>query len=281
MQFPGLELNERFRNNSMGRLDLSKAHSIDLASTTRHLSLKISLDGTERYHTLGQSYAITSGHLLVLPPNEPFAASSSASNNYGMCVDIAAPFWQQALQREQGCSAIAEPSNLYGLVLHRHSTPQAGQLFQLLGYMHAHIADASQYEAWFVQIAGLLNSINKEVGQQTQRLPAQKRSTQLEILHRITKLEGALRDHLRTPLCLAEMARLCGMSKYHMLRNFRAVYGCTPNKYLERLRMQKARELLAAGNLPVFEVAQQCGFDDQRYFARRFRKHFGRPPSQL
>lgn len=62
-------------------------------------------------------------------------------------------------------------------------------------------------------------------------------------------------------------------------RAFGACFGISPKQYLTRLRMNRALELLAQGRLSVKEIAVSCGFTDEKYFSRAFKKKYGYPPS--
>ena len=62
-------------------------------------------------------------------------------------------------------------------------------------------------------------------------------------------------------------------------RTFRTCFGISPKQYLTRLRMNRALELLAQGRLSVKEIAVSCGFTDEKYFSRAFKKKYGYPPS--
>lgn len=58
-------------------------------------------------------------------------------------------------------------------------------------------------------------------------------------------------------------------------------YGTSPKQYLIRLRMKRAWELLTEHRHTVREIAFLCGFTDEKYFSRAFKKMYGYPPSQL
>ena len=62
-------------------------------------------------------------------------------------------------------------------------------------------------------------------------------------------------------------------------RAFQKRFGMSPKQYLLRLRMSRALELLAEGRYSVKEIAFRCGFTDEKYFSRAFRKKYGHPPS--
>ena len=77
-----------------------------------------------------------------------------------------------------------------------------------------------------------------------------------------------------------DYAARCGMSRYHFAHAFREYLGQSPYAYLTKLRMERARELLADSDLPIAEVAANCGYENPLYFSRAFSRHFQMPPSQ-
>lgn len=73
-----------------------------------------------------------------------------------------------------------------------------------------------------------------------------------------------------------------GYSKDHLRRRFAQVTGTTPNKYLRRLRIRHASQLLRqneALRLTVGEIALLCGFYDPAYFCRSFQTETGLSPT--
>lgn len=71
------------------------------------------------------------------------------------------------------------------------------------------------------------------------------------------------------------------LSKDYVRRIFKQKTGCTPNVYLNRLRIEKAKELLdGTGEYNVKQTAAACGFNDQYYFSRMFKKQTGISPAR-
>ena len=70
-----------------------------------------------------------------------------------------------------------------------------------------------------------------------------------------------------------------GVDRSTLFRRFRASYGCGPRAYLQRVRLDRARELLRRGEGTVTAVAATCGYDDHRAFARAYKARFGLNPS--
>ena len=76
-------------------------------------------------------------------------------------------------------------------------------------------------------------------------------------------------------------ARKLSISYSHFRRLFREVAGCAPNQFLIEARLGYAEKMLENGVLPIAEVAHRCGFPDEFYFSRLFRKHRMISPSVL
>ena len=69
-------------------------------------------------------------------------------------------------------------------------------------------------------------------------------------------------------------AAACGVSYPHFRRIFSLRYNLPPGKFLALQRLKKATVLLSGGDEQIAGVAEQCGFDDQFYFSRLFKKYY-------
>lgn len=82
-------------------------------------------------------------------------------------------------------------------------------------------------------------------------------------------------------LAITDVARAAGVSLATLRRMFARRAGVTPVAYLQSLRLNRARDLLAKTNLEVKEVAARVGYADALYFSKAFRRLHGRTPSQV
>ncbi|GAA4575542.1 hypothetical protein GCM10023193_74380 [Planotetraspora kaengkrachanensis] len=85
--------------------------------------------------------------------------------------------------------------------------------------------------------------------------------------------------HYQAPLDLDVLARVAGMSKFHLVRCFEAAYGETPIRYLTRRRIERAQDLLRSANLTVTEVCMMVGFASLGSFSSRFSQLVGESPT--
>ena len=86
-----------------------------------------------------------------------------------------------------------------------------------------------------------------------------------------------LRERLDDAVTLDALADHAGIDKFHLCRAFRAQVGLPPHAYLTRLRIMRAKELLAAGVRPS-EIAPRVGLYDQSQLNRHFRRIVGTTP---
>jgi AraC-like DNA-binding protein len=81
------------------------------------------------------------------------------------------------------------------------------------------------------------------------------------------------------PLDVPALARSAYVSEDYFSRSFKAAFGETPHRYLLRRRMERAKALLRAGELPVTEVCLAVGFTSLGSFSTQFRRFVGESPT--
>ncbi len=86
-------------------------------------------------------------------------------------------------------------------------------------------------------------------------------------------------DHLSEPLSLRDLAAVAGYSPYHFHRLFLQTEGVTPRQFMERARVERACQLLKAGQ-SVTSVAHDVGFSSHTQLDRVFQRLMERSPTQ-
>jgi len=81
-------------------------------------------------------------------------------------------------------------------------------------------------------------------------------------------------------LDLHTLARESGYSKSQFLRMFRASMGCSPHQWLIQLCIERAKQMLRRGSIPLIEIAAACGFSSHAHLSRSFRKAVGVAPNR-
>jgi AraC-like DNA-binding protein len=95
---------------------------------------------------------------------------------------------------------------------------------------------------------------------------------------RILKASEAIQNNWQSPPDLETLARRCNMSVSTFQRRWNESMGITPARYALRFKLHEACRLLIETGDSISEIANACGFDDEFYFSRCFRRQFGSPP---
>lgn len=98
---------------------------------------------------------------------------------------------------------------------------------------------------------------------------------------RLARVVEFLEERHREDVSNEEMARVAGISPFHFARLFKRRMGVTPHRYVQRLRMRTAREMLRGTDLSVLEVASACGYTNGSHFAAAFCAAFGKNPGEF
>ncbi|BDI30742.1 hypothetical protein CCAX7_27930 [Capsulimonas corticalis] len=98
---------------------------------------------------------------------------------------------------------------------------------------------------------------------------------------RLRRVLDFMQDHLDQEITLAQAAEVAGISPYYFARLFRQSTGLSPHQHLIERRVERAKEMLAAGGVSVGETAVAVGFSDQSHLARHFKRLVGVTPSRF
>lgn len=88
-----------------------------------------------------------------------------------------------------------------------------------------------------------------------------------------------MEENLHEPMRVEHLAALVRLSASYFARAFKASFGATPHDYLLRLRVQRAQLHLLHSDVPLAQIALDCGMCDQAHFSRVFRRATGTSPS--
>ncbi|MEM7062485.1 MAG: AraC family transcriptional regulator [Cyanobacteria bacterium P01_B01_bin.77] len=120
--------------------------------------------------------------------------------------------------------------------------------------------------------------IDEELRQQdVERSPNPLTAGAIERIHYAREI---LLQQLDTPPSLPNLARKVQLNECTLKRGFRQVFGETAFSCLHNHRMERARQLLIAGEVNVSEAARKVGIANRGHFAAAFRKKYGILPSE-
>lgn len=107
---------------------------------------------------------------------------------------------------------------------------------------------------------------------------ARKRELSSEAQRLVRQAMAYMHEHYTDPLSRQEIAEYVGLSDDYLTSCFRKELGLTPVAYLNRYRIQQARQLLKNTHKSVTEIALDVGFSGSSYFNRVFRRETGVTP---
>jgi transcriptional regulator GlxA family with amidase domain len=96
---------------------------------------------------------------------------------------------------------------------------------------------------------------------------------------RLLRARDAMDRTYAQPLDIAELARIACVSEAHFIRSFRATFGETPHRYLQRRRVERSMFLLRETDRSITDVCLDVGFTSLGTFSRTFREIVGDSPS--
>jgi transcriptional regulator GlxA family with amidase domain len=97
---------------------------------------------------------------------------------------------------------------------------------------------------------------------------------------RLLRARDAMDRTYAQPLDVPALARIAHVSEAHFIRSFRATFGETPHRYLQRRRVERAMFLLRESDASVTEICLDVGFASLGTFSRTFHDIVGEPPTQ-
>jgi two-component system, response regulator YesN len=93
-------------------------------------------------------------------------------------------------------------------------------------------------------------------------------------------IEQIIAEQYHTPITLESIARTMHFTPNYLGYVFKSIARISVNRYLLKTRLEKAKELLGTGSLPLNDIVERCGFGSNTYFHSTFKKETGMTPSE-
>ena len=88
-------------------------------------------------------------------------------------------------------------------------------------------------------------------------------------------------DNMSKPIRIKELAQVAGISEKYFINYFKTILGISPGRYINQLKMNRARDYLYQGKYTIKEISSMLGYPDQYSFSKAFKKHYRVPPSKF
>lgn len=287
---PETAANAAFRRSFAARW--GRENVVFMASTKRvetpplpsALSVKLVQQGAATFEIGRRRVLVESGRCLVVNEGERYAvsiASDQAVHSFsmhfrpGLAAEVAAARcerWERALDREP---VLAQPPPRLNDAL-RVPSPA---LLQLLAAVRERAVagerEGEAYEALFIATIDRLLTDDEAQRSRHEAIDAVRPATRAEIARRVGWAHDYIHSNFAEPITLVQIAEAARLSKFHLLRAFRQVYGATPHAVLTARRAEVATRLLADPDADLAAVAEAAGFGSRWSLQRALRRHCG------
>lgn len=229
--------------------------------------------GAQTYWCRGERQTASSGWLSFINPEEPHDGRSASGEWYCYRMLYIGP---AHFSRAVGEITGRDHGEGDFLPLFRQAAARDEELAPRLLAFHRDLEtdEISALEAESVLMQLLLTAVRRHASYPPGALRRGRHSAL------VRQVSDYLRENLSGNPTLSDLARLTGLTRFHLLRQFNRDTGMAPHTYLTQLRLRRAQQLLRAGE-PAAEVAAATGFVDQSHLNKRFRAAYGLTPLQF
>lgn len=243
-------------------------------------SVKFVLEGHEEYIVNGKKKMIGKNQLLIV--NDESEVTNLSSNGSAFSV---------FLNKDVLEDSFHSISNSLESLLDDYNASRRAIIFfdeplmiekSKFHYLRTHVHNNPELMIpidYYYEIAEFLISTQKGINRMIDQIGNVKFSTRKELFRRINVAKNYLDDTINKNFDLNELSKISCVSKYQLVRNFKEVYGITPNRYFIMKKLLKAKELITGCNLPLYEISNCLGYKSIYAFSKQFKLFFGYSPS--
>lgn len=237
-------------------------------------SIKFVLEGEERYEVDGRTYVVDEHRFLLIDRGPDCVARvRRGQGTRGLCVYLPAA----GIVARDGEPPIMGRAT----VLHASTSALGRFLRDRAAQLHQGLEGEEEIAQHVVATtADHLAAIRDGVADGLSRIDAVRPRTRSDLLQRLESARAHLHENATRPVSQAELARIAGVSQFHLARLFRSAFGAPPTTYHRRLRLETANEWLRRGEDSVAAIAVRVGYSDASAFSHAFRRQFGRWPTE-
>ncbi|OUJ75915.1 helix-turn-helix domain-containing protein [Hymenobacter crusticola] len=257
---------------------------------TDQLSLKFAFTGAETYYLQHRKLMVQHDQLLVVNAHQAHASSIRSAewvHSFAIYFDAELVSTLAAACFSPDEVLLANPylrsdqTMWFFEQFYAATVPLRRQLVLLKQVMEQQPLSELALEEHLHGILGeLLQTYRRQVHRSCTHLSAVKRSTRLEIYRRLHLAKEFIDEQASQALTLDHIARASMLSKNHLLRYFRQLFGYSPHQYATAVRLEQAKILLTQSALSVQAISNQVGFESPSSFGRLFKSSFVLTPQQ-
>ena len=268
---PTEEVRQYFGDPHAPRIFVLNGHSRNYAATAEDASFSIKSmpRGQARYRIDGSDHHLSPGSALLVNGEQRYEMEFRK----GIPSESFCLFFDFALVKQAWGGRREFPN-----VIFRPQSGFAARLDELRANLPNESLSALRLEEQLIELLNAATSAADLHRGQARAIPAQKQSVRALLLARLDRARSVIEDD-PVHADLNALAMTSGLSKFHLVRLFRAVHGMPPMAYAKRIRMERAAELLRRTRKPVSDIAADLGYEHLSAFTRAFYAHAGLSPS--
>ncbi|UOQ84900.1 helix-turn-helix transcriptional regulator [Gracilibacillus salinarum] len=141
------------------------------------------------------------------------------------------------------------------------------------------IANNSYYSTYAVDY--LVTEMLIELTEQFSKRFLQSYTDQYENTHKFNQILEWIRVNIYEDIHVKDVADTFSMNADHLTRVFKKNIGMSTIKYINTIKLNKAKELLCTTNKTIKEISYQLNFKEDKYFMKLFKNYEGMTPSQF
>lgn len=223
--------------------------------------------GAQQFFRTGGNHIAPQDSIILVNADEVHNGHSATEGGWEYKAMYPVPEQFQTLGQELGSPNIALPYFPQPVVYDPELASQLRLVFETLEKSDNRLLRETLVYGTLIKLASKHS---------THRVPL-KESTKAQ--RQLQLVKEFLEDFPQTDVSLEELAKLAGLSPFHLLREFQKQFGFPPHAYQIQQRLRMAKKLLKQGQR-ISHVAQECGFHDQSHLHRHFKKAMGVTPGQ-
>lgn len=251
---------------------------------TSSFSIKYVLEGYEKYVVGNSRCRVGKGQYLIV--NNGQEVDNLESNAKALSIFVDQSLIDNVLQ-----DTISSHHNLLENPCHRANDSVSffenvypkndllGQYLDLFYNEFIYHQNFEIHEEVYYSIAANLISAQLDVLGKIERIDRVKFSTRCELYKRVLIAKEYIEANTQTEFNLDILSRACFLSKFHLIRIFKTVFGTTPYHYYLRLKVDQSKQFLQDLNLPIADAARLAGFADSIAYSKRFKASIGLSPA--
>ncbi len=219
------------------------------------LSIKTVLRGSAWYETPQGRYRVTPDAFLILNAGQQYSMKVSADSN----TETLCPFFHAGFVQGE---------------FYERLYPMGGRVAQTIRAIGSVPLEDSFYD-----LAEALSELRGETRREAESFPGLRASTREEMYRRLNRARDFLHSCYAEPLTVSDAANIAAISHFHFQRTFKSAFGMSPMQFLQRRRLEVARDLLNATDDDVTSICRSVGFESLGSFSALFKRTFGVSPS--